>query len=111
MSDSLGLNPDESERLKELRDALEGEFRVNEEQTPKKTATRDIEDLKPDFLAALKQVVKHSTNDSLRAKVAMWGYDKLLDQGKASTDPLYDLINGMENAKVAVTITPEPDEN
>lgn len=100
MSDSLGLNPDESERLKELKEALESEFLKSEKETRQETATKDIEDLKPDFLEALKHVVRHSTSDNLRAKVAMWGYDKLLDQGKANTDPLHDLIHGMEKARV-----------
>jgi hypothetical protein len=100
--DSLGLNPEESERLKELKDALEGEFLKSASETRQETATKDIEDLKPDFLAALKHVVKFSTNDSLRSKVAMWGYDKLLEQNKANTDPLYELINGMEKVRAVV---------
>lgn len=97
--DELGLNPEESERLKELRDALESEFHENRANSGIKTPLADIEDLKDDFLGALKHVVNHSDSLALRAKVAMWGYDKLLDQGKANNDPIRDLIDGLEKAR------------
>lgn len=99
IDDDLGLNKDESERLKELKDALTSEFLENETEGAKKTALKDIEDLKGDFLAALRHTVRHSQSDALKAKVAMWGYDKLLDQNKASTDPIRELIEGMEGAR------------
>ena len=98
------LGPEESARLRELKEALESEFleSQNAPSTPKK-ALQDIEDLKTDFLGALKHVVRHSDSDALRAKVAMWGYDKLLEQGKAERDPIKDLIEGMEAVRVADT--------
>jgi CHASE3 domain sensor protein len=100
IDDDLGLNEDESKRLAELRDALESEFLTNESSADtRKSALNDIEDLKTDFLAALKHTVRHSQSDALKAKVAMWGYEKLLDQGKASADPIRELIEGMESAR------------
>ena len=102
INDDLGLNENESNRLKELRDALESEFLDNESNDPKKSALNDIEDLKGDFLNALRHTVRHSQSDALKAKVAMWGYDKLLDQGKASVDPIRELIEGMEGARATV---------
>lgn len=98
-NDPLGLGPDESARLKELKDALEGEFLANESNTGDKAAIQNLEELKPDFLGTIKHVVKHSDSYALRAKVAMWGMDKLLDQGKAKKDDLVELIEGMERAR------------
>lgn len=100
IDDELGLNEDESARLKELSEALQQEFQTNESiGNTRKTALNDLEDLKGDFLAALRHCAKHAQSDALKAKVAMWGYDKLLDQGKASVDPIRELIEGMESAR------------
>lgn len=105
IDDDLGLSDDESARLKELKDALESEFLDNEANTDagtRKSALQDIEDLRSDFLQAIKHVTRHSQSDALKAKVAMWGYEKLLEQGKASVDPIRELIEGMESARQAV---------
>ena len=102
INDDLGLNDEESNRLRELKEALESEFLDNEATDSKKSALNDIEDLKQDFLAALRHTVRHSQSDALKAKVAMWGYDRLLDQGKATTDPIREIIEGMESARTAV---------
>lgn len=102
IDDDLGLNDDESARLKELSEALQAEFYDSENIDHKKSALNDIEDLKTDFLTALRHTVRHSQSDALKAKVAMWGYDKLLDQGKASADPIRELIEGMESARTHV---------
>lgn len=93
------LSPEETDRVREIKQALEAEFLAAEADTPRKTAIKDIEELKGDFLDAIKHVVRHSPKDELRAKVSMWGYDKLLEQGKADVDPIRDLIMGMEAAK------------
>lgn len=93
------LTPQESAELRKLKEALESEFKLNEEATASKKPLQDIEELKPDFLSALKHIVKFSDSDALRAKVAMWGYDRLLEQGKASNDPIRDLIEGLEAAR------------
>jgi len=89
------------ERLEELRHALLGEFHANidGEAATRKTALTDIEDLKSEMLEAIKHIVKHSDSDALRAKVAMWGYDKLLEQGKVDSDPLMKFLDGMNNTK------------
>lgn len=100
MTDDLGLNEDETTRLRELKDALESEFLDNEANADsRQSALQDIEDLRSDFLQAIKQVVRHSQSDALKAKVAMWGYQQLLDQGKASVDPIREIIEGMESAR------------
>jgi len=87
------LSPQDSERLRELRAALEQEFAAHDSGDHRKTALQDIEDLKGDFLESLKHVVNHADSLALRAKVAMWGYDKLLEQGKATSDPLESLFD------------------
>lgn len=95
----LNLSPEESERLKELQHALMSEFHESQQQSPLRTPLNDIEDLKEDFLGAIKHIVNHSQSESLKAKVAMWGYDKLLDQGKATTDPITELLEGLERIR------------
>lgn len=94
-ADELDLSPEDSERLRELSAALRSEFTANETEQ-RKSALKDLEDLKSDFLEALRHTVKHSSNESLKTKVAMWGYDKLLEIGKADADPLKKFIEGME---------------
>jgi hypothetical protein len=107
INDDLGLNDEESARLKELSDALQSEFHENQSNSDgtRKSALQDIEDLRADFLAAIKHVTRHAQSDALKAKVAMWGYEKLLEQGKASVDPIRELIEGMESARQTVKTT------
>ncbi len=90
----MDINPEESERLTQLRRALEEEFATKDDAS-RKSALQDLEDLKGDMLEALQHVLKHGTTDALRSKVAMWGYDKLLEQGKASKDTLAELLDGI----------------
>ncbi len=78
------LTPQDSERVKQIKDALEAELRV--EPTASKAAIQDIEDLKLDALAALRTIMKHSANDSLKAKVSMWTYDTILNSAKTLQD-------------------------
>lgn len=89
------MTPEQQQELHELSEALRQEFATNEAASGTKAALIDIEDLKPDFLDTLKHLTKHAAKEDLRAKIAMWGYDKLLDQDKAKTDPLRELIEGM----------------
>ena len=93
MSD-MELTPEDSERVKELRRALEEEFLKGSDPNARKSALQDLEDLKTDFLEGLRHCARHGS-DTLKAKVSMWGYDKLLDQGKASTDTLEKLFESM----------------
>lgn len=94
MSD-MELSPEDSERIQQLRRALEEEFETKKETSHRKSALQDMEELKGDFLEALRHVTRHSQSESLRAKVAMWGYDKLLEQGKATKDSLEELLDGI----------------
>jgi protein tyrosine/serine phosphatase len=97
------LTTKQREEVDAIRVALEQELRDSTENTTSKAAVRDLEDLKMDFLAAIKQVVKFSTNDTLKTKIAMWGYDRLIADGKANADPLAEIMAGMERAKAAQT--------
>lgn len=104
MNDDLNLTPKDSERLKELQHALMSEFHESQQNAPNRTPLNDIESLKEDFLGAIKHVVNHSQSETLRAKVAMWGYDKLLDQGKATTDPITELLEGLERVRAGTPV-------
>lgn len=104
----MELNPEESEKLKQLREALEQEFEAHETQTSKerKSALQDLADLKADMLEALRHTLRHSQSESLRSKVAMWGYDRLLEEHKTTADPLADLL-----ANVPTPSSPSPKSN
>jgi hypothetical protein len=88
------LTPAQQQELHELREALQSEWAESEETRTTKSAKKDIEDLKGDMLDALERTLKHGTLEQ-QSKVAMWGYGKLLDEGKADNDPIRMLIQGM----------------
>jgi hypothetical protein len=90
-----GLSPEDSKRLTELRDALISEFKDSEEGKASKNALTDLEELKGDMLTALKGVLRHSHDEKLKARVAMWGYSLLVDLGKTKGDKLADLLSGV----------------
>jgi hypothetical protein len=92
------LSPQESARLAELRHALQGEFQASLDASPRKSAIKDIEDLKPDALAALQHVMRFSQNEPLRAKVAMWTYERLITASREDADELTKLFEGMATA-------------
>lgn len=92
------LSPEEQERIHALHEALLTEFHDTSAKTSSASALEDIEELKTDFLASLKYIVRHADSLALRAKVAMWGYQILIDQGKASRDPLADLLGGIPSS-------------
>lgn len=96
----MDLTPDESARLKELKLALEQEFAQSSDAdaAKRKTAIEDLEALKPDCLEALSWIMKHSTSESLKAKVAMWTYDRILDIQDKKSNPLGDFFAGMDAA-------------
>jgi hypothetical protein len=89
------LTPEESARLAELRTALQSEWEVNEAERKSNTAIQDITELKADALATLKHIVKHSDNEGMRAKVAMWAYERILESEDRNGDPLNELLKGM----------------
>lgn len=91
----MDLTPEQRAELDELRKALIEEFRSSEEGKVKQSALTDIEDLKIDMLAALRHTLRHSDNEALKAKVAMWGYALLVDIGKGSGDALSRLLEEM----------------
>lgn len=91
----MDLTPEQRAEVDELRKALVEEFRSSEEGKGKQSALNDIEDLKVDMLEALRHTLRHSENEALKAKVAMWGYALLVDIGKGSGDALSKLLDEM----------------
>src|SRR5262245_55041346 len=106
----MDLTPQESEQLQKLRAAVEAEFEMNKdsESAHRRSALKDLEDLKGDMLEALRHSLRHSP-DGLRARVAMWGYDKLLEQGKATRDPLAELMQEIPTSTTNATPTSKSD--
>ena len=88
----MDLTPEQRAEVDELRTALIEEFRSSEESKGQRSALNDIEDLKVDMLEALRHTLRHSDNEALKAKVAMWGYALLVDIGKGSGDALSKLL-------------------
>lgn len=97
------LTPEESARLAELRTALQSEWEVRERKSS--TAIQDITELKADALATLKHIVKHSDNEGMRAKVAMWAYERILESEDKNGDPLNELLKGMPTSAVPAPTT------
>ena len=95
----IDLTPEQQARVDEIRQALEAELRASTTSTTSKAAIKDLEELKEDALKAIQQTVKFSSNESLRTKVAMWAYEKLIADGKAAADPLVDLLAGIDKAR------------
>jgi len=94
---SLDLSPEDSDRVKEIRLALEQEMR--EIPSVKQTALKEVEDLKEDALIALRHTLKHTDNNSLKAKVGMWVIDTLIDAQK--TDPESELVTFLKGMDAA----------
>ena len=93
------LSPEQRAEVDRIRIALEQELRENATSPGVKNALRDLEDIKQDALDAISHAVKYSQNESLKTKIAMWVYDRLIQEGKASADPLTALLEGMEAAR------------
>lgn len=103
MSDTTDLTPEQQARVDEIRRALESELRASTSTTTSKAAIKDLEELKGDALAAIQHTVKFSQNETLKTKVAMWAYEKLIADGKVNADPLADILAGMEKARSEAT--------
>jgi hypothetical protein len=100
------LTPEQQQELAGLRKALEEEFAGTEKEKSAQSARKDLSDLKVDALNAMKHTLAHGQNETNKVNLAKWVYDKLLEEGKADTDPLKQLIAGMP-APTTVP-TPEP---
>lgn len=103
------LTPEQQKEVQELHAALRSEFEEREANPSVKSAKKDIEELKEDMLSALSHILKHGANEGLKAKVAMWGYDRLLEENKANTDPIRALIAGMPPPAPLVVEEDDPD--
>lgn len=91
------LTPEDSERVAEIRRALEQEFSEGAGSTAK-AAIKEIEDLKEDALIALRHTIKHSDNENLKTKVSMWAMDKLLERDKKAEGDIYSFLEEMNAA-------------
>ena len=91
------LSDKDSERVKEIRLALEQEMSAI--PTSAATALKDVADLKEDALIALRHTLKHTDNNSLKAKVGMWVIDTLIDAQK--TDPESELVTFLKGMDAA----------
>jgi hypothetical protein len=89
------LTPAQRAELDELRAALEAEFRDDDQPAHAQSARTDLSELKSSALDAMKHTLDHGTNETNKVNLAKWVYEKLLDEGKAETDPLRLLIEGM----------------
>lgn len=96
-----GLTDEQRAKVDDLQRTMRSEFSTSmqTEEARRATAITDIEELKSDALAALRWCLNHAESAHIRSKVAMWTYEKLLDQGKATKDPLADLMGEIEKAR------------
>jgi hypothetical protein len=92
------LSDAQRKELDELKEVLRQEMTDGEASKTVKSAKKDLEDLKPNFLAALQHAVDHGTT-AQRITVATWGYNKLLEESKADSDPIRRLIENMPAPK------------
>jgi hypothetical protein len=86
---------EQREYISELRNTLRSEFAETERE---RTTVQELEDLKPDALMALKHTLRHSDNESIKAKVSMWTIDTLLDAQRVGDDPLAAFLKEMQGA-------------
>jgi len=98
------LTEAQRKELDELKAALVGEMTDTESSQTAKTAKQDLVDLKQDMLDALGHALKHGTTQQ-RITVATWGYNKLLEEGKADNDPIRRLIENMPAPDTSETPT------
>lgn len=97
-NDPTSLRPEDSIRVAEIRAALIEEMRASEEGKSATSVIKDVTELKEDALASLKHVIKHSPNESLKARVSMWAIDKVIEAEKANDDPLAEFLKGLPEA-------------
>jgi hypothetical protein len=80
MNPTDDLSPEQQKRVEDIRKALEAEMLAP--KNDKRKVITEVEELKEDALGALKGIVKHSQNESLKAKVSMWAVDRILESEK-----------------------------
>lgn len=88
------LTPEQQAEVQALHAAFRQEFSEGLDESKSKGALNDLDELKPNMLAALKRALDQHDDKRLAANVAMWGYGKLIDQNKATADPLTELLEG-----------------
>ena len=91
------LTPEDSERVQQIKRALEQEF-MEGAGTVSKSTIKEIEDLKEDALVALRHTIKHSDNESLKTKVSMWAIDRLLEEQRKADSDIHTFLKEMDNA-------------
>lgn len=95
------LSEEQLAELQGYREAFRQEFE-NARTTvdaSRNAALKDLDDLKESALSAIKRAIDNRDNLKLSSDVARWCYDHLIRQGKATADPLTDLLAGADEAR------------
>jgi hypothetical protein len=92
---SYDLKPEDSARVAEIREALIAEMQQSAETSEAQKAVQDIVELKGDALAALKHTIRHSMNETLKARVSMWAIDTIIEAERNSDDPMVEFLGGL----------------
>lgn len=91
--------------MAEIRQALIEEMRDAREGNLKLSAIEEVNDLKAPALIALKHVIDHSQNESLKARVSMWTIDKILEAEKANDDPMAEFLKELNASSESANTT------
>lgn len=89
-----GFTPEQQERVDAIVKAVKEEFLSDDRNNSDEP--KDIEDLKPEFMRAIKRIVKHSDSEALVAKVSMWGMDAIINMNKAD-EGIAAFLKGMQD--------------
>jgi len=103
------LTPEQIAEINSYADAFRSEFErsTSENKTPSEQREgihEELDAVVPDALAAIKHVIKHSINESLRVNTSKWLLDKKLERDATENDPLTKLLEAMQK-----DLTPKPE--
>lgn len=97
------LSPEDSKRVAEIRAALIAEMQESSQAKESQKAINDVIELKEDALSALQHTIRHSPNESLKARVSMWTIDTIIEAEKKGDDPLADFLTGLSQEPTQTT--------
>lgn len=103
------LTPEQIEEINSYADAFRSEFENLQKERKNPNAQREdihaeLDEIVPDALAAIKHVIRHSVNESLRANTSKWLLDKKLERDKEENDPLTKLLEEMQKAQATTPV-------
>ena len=83
--------------IEEMRKTLRSEFESTSAEIAqrRKTTLEEVTDLKQDALQSLQHTLRHSDNESIKSKVAMWTIDTILDAQRSGDDPMAKFLKGL----------------